>query len=239
MKYLLMVVISIFSLHAIAQNDIEVEAAKVEKRALSGSFSAISVANGIDVFLTQTDEASIAVSAADEKYLEHFITTVFNGTLKIYYDTKALKMIGVGKRKLKAYVSCKMINKLAISSGSQVVLKTVLKLAELDCSVSSGSSFSGEVNIGALTVAQSSGSDVELSGTATKLQVEVNSGAIFKGYELSVDYCQAKATSGGGVRITVNKELNAKANSGGGVRYKGEAVIKDLSVSSGGLVKKA
>jgi hypothetical protein len=33
--------------------------------------------------------------------------------------------------------------------------------------------------------------------------------------------------------------LNAKANSGGGIRYKGNAVIKDLNVNSGGVVKKA
>jgi len=62
---------------------------------------------------------------------------------------------------------------------------------------------------------------------------------MFKGYDMAVEYCDAKATSGADVRITINKELNAKANSGGGIRYKGAALIRDVSVNSGGLVKRA
>ena len=82
-------------------------------------------------------------------------------------------------------------------------------------------------------------SEISISGKAAKLKVDVSSGAIFKGYDLASEYCDAKASSGGGARITVSKELAAKASSGGGVRYKGGAVIKDLDVSSGGVVKKA
>ena len=78
-----------------------------------------------------------------------------------------------------------------------------------------------------------------MSGSAGKLKVDVSSGASFKSYDLAVDYCDAKASSGGDVKITINKELNAKANSGGGIRYKGSAVIRDLNVNSGGLVKKS
>ena len=72
-----------------------------------------------------------------------------------------------------------------------------------------------------------------------KIDIEVSSGAIFKGFDFAVDYCNAKASSGGAVRIAVQKELSAKANSGGGIRYKGDAVIKDIDISSGGIVKKA
>ena len=63
--------------------------------------------------------------------------------------------------------------------------------------------------------------------------------SIFKGYEFTTDYCDAKVSSGGDVRISVGKELTAKANSGGGIHYKGTAVIKDINISSGGVVKKA
>ena len=107
------------------------------------------------------------------------------------------------------------------------------------CAFTSGAHLTGEVNIGDMEVDQNSGSTLDITGKAEKLKVEVSSGAIFKGYELAVNFCEAKATSGGGVRINVIKELVAKANSGGGIRYKGNAVIKDLNVNSGGMVKKA
>ncbi|MEO7534887.1 MAG: DUF2807 domain-containing protein, partial [Ferruginibacter sp.] len=85
---------------------------------------------------------------------------------------------------------------------------------------------------------QNSGAAIDITGKAGNLKVDVSSGAIFNGYDLAVDYCDAKATSGGSVRVNVNKELSVKANSGGGIRYKGAGVIKDMNVSSGGIVKK-
>ena len=87
-------------------------------------------------------------------------------------------------------------------------------------------------------VVQNSGASIDITGIAGNLKVEVSSGAVFKGYDLATDFCDAKATSGGSVRINVNKELTVRAHSGGGIRYKGNGVIKDMNVNSGGNVKK-
>ena len=212
--------------------------ANAEKRTLSASFSAINVADGVDLYLTQGNDEAIAVSASDEKYLERFKTKVEDGTLKIYYDSKGINWLGSEKRKLKAYVSFKTLDKLRASSGAGIHIKSTLNLTKLECTLKSGANFYGQVNIEQLVVSQSSGSEAELTGKTGNLKVEVSSGAIFKSYDLSVNVCEAKATSGAGVRITVNKELSAKANSVGGIHYKGTPVIKDLSVSSGGFVKK-
>ncbi len=238
MKQLFILLITCISLSTFAQNEI-INDANAEKRTLSESFNAITVSDGVDLYLTQGNEESIAVSASDEKFLERFKTEVENGTLKIYFESKGFAWLHTDKRKLKAYVSFKNLEKLHASSGTSVFMKGVLTSDKLDCSVTSGAHFSGEVNIGEMQVDQNSGSTFDITGKADKLKVEVSSGAIFKGYDFSVDFCEAKATSGGGVRIKVNKELAAKANSGGGIRYKGGAIIKNLEVSSGGLVKKS
>lgn len=239
MKQFFISLITLISLSTFAQDKTVVNDANAEKRTLSSGFSSITVSDGVDLYLTQGNEESIAVSASDSKYMERFKTEVENGTLKIYYDSKGLKWIGGEKRKLKAYVSFKALEKIHASSGADVNIKSTLTSDKLQCTFTSGAHFTGRVNIRQLDVSQNSGSTFDISGKTDRLQVDVSSGAIFKGYELVVDFCDAKATSGGGVRINVNKELNAKANSGGGIRYKGNAVIKDLNVSSGGLVKKA
>lgn len=233
MKYLIFSLLTLLSISTFAQDE------NTEKRDLSSSFNAVSVADGIDLYLTKSDENALAVSAADEKYMERFITEIVDGVLKIHYDSKGINWMGSEKRKLKAYLSFKTLQKLQISSGASVFTKNVLEVKNLNCSVTSGAHFSGEVNISQLTVSQNSGSSVDITGKAGELKVDVSSGAIFKGYDLTADICEAKATSGGGVRINVNKELSAKANSGGGIRYKGTPVIKDLSVSSGGKVSKS
>lgn len=238
MKLLFFSLIVFLGLHSFAQNDAVINDANAQKRTLNAAFTAISVSDGVDLFLTQGNEESIAVSASDTKYLERYKTLVENGVLKIYYDNKGIAWIGSDKRKLKAYVSFKILETLNASGGAEVVLKSVLNLDNIECSFTSGSTFNGEVNIRNLTISQNSGSEIEINGKADNLKIEVSSGAILKGYDLIVDYCDAKATSGGSVRINVNKELNAKANSGGGIRYKGNGVIKDVNVNSGGVVKK-
>lgn len=238
MKKLFLSLCTLLSLQLFAQ-DVIVNDANAEKRNLSGNFTAIEVSDGIQLMLTKGDEASIAVSASDPKYMERFKTEVVGNTLKIYYDNKGMVWNNNDKRKLRAYVSFKLIDKLQASSGANVICKNILTLAVLDLKLTSGAQFNGEVNIGQLSSDQNSGSEINITGKATKITVEASSGAIFKGFDLMVEYCTAKASSGGSVRVNVSKELAAKANSGGGVRYKGEAVIKDLDVNSGGIVKKA
>jgi hypothetical protein len=239
MKKLFLSLITLISISAFAQQKTVVNDANAQKRNLSGSFTGVSVSNGVDLYLTQGSEESIAVSASDEKYMERFKTEVENGILKIYYDDKGVNWSANDKRKLKAYVSFKMLQKIHATGGAGVRMQGTLEAENLDIKFTGGSAFNGKLKAKALTVDQSSGSAINIGGIADKIDVGVSSGAVFKGYDLVVDYCTAKASSGGGVRITINKELNAKANSGGGVKYKGDAIIKEIDVNTGGSVKKA
>ncbi|MEP7254798.1 MAG: head GIN domain-containing protein [Ferruginibacter sp.] len=238
MKKLFLSLITFLSLAAFAQDSKVIADPNATVRTLNGSFTAISVSSGIDLYLTQGNEESIAVSASDEKYMARFKTEVENGTLKIYYDNKGVTWTANENRKLKAYVSFKTLEKLHGSAGSEVTVKSNITVENLEMKFSSGSGFDGQVNAKQINVEQNSGSDISISGKADKLTIDVSSGASFKGYDLAVDYCDAKASSGADVKITINKELSAKANSGGGIRYKGAALIRDININSGGLVKK-
>jgi len=237
MKKILLSLLTFFSLAAFAQEATDKDPFSTE-RTLSGSFSAITVTDGIDVYLTQGQTESVTVSSSDEKYMSRFKTEVVNGTLKIYYDNKGINWAFNEKRKLKAWVTFKNIDKLHVSGGASVKVPGTIEADKLDMRFTSGSHFTGRINAKEITVDQNSGSGMTVSGRADKITVEGSSGSIFKGFDLAVDYCDAKASSGAGVHITINKELNAKANSGGGIKYKGSALIKDVNISSGGVVKR-
>ena len=202
------------------------------------NFHAVKVTDGIDVYLSQGDEA-VAVSASEPKYRERIVTEVVNGILKIYYDREG-KWISDNsyRKKLKAYVSFKELDKLEISAGDDVSMEGILTVAKLKVDISSGASFTGKVDITDLDVDQSSGAGSNFSGKAVNLKVEASSGAVFRGYDLAADICNARASSGGGVRVTVNKELTAKASSGGGIHYKGSGLIREVDTGSGGSVNK-
>lgn len=239
MKKIFVSFLAFITVAAFAQQKTVITDANAQKRTINESFTGISVSDGVDLYLTQGNEESVAVSAAEEKYMERFKTVVEGGVLKIYFDNKGINWSVNDKRKLKAYVSVKTLEKLHASGGAEVDMQGDLNVANLDIKFTSGSSFRGNIKAQELAVEQNSGSSIDISGSAAKIAVNVSSGAVFKSYDLAVDYCDAKASSGGGIRITINKELTAKANSGGGVKYKGDAVIKEIDVNSGGSVKKA
>ena len=161
-----------------------------------------------------------------------------NGTLKIYYDNKGVTWKSDGKANLKAYVSFKALQKLNVSAGSDVKVDGSINAADFNLDVSSGAVFKGAITAKTLTVDVSSGASISISGKSDKLKIDVSSGADFKGYDLVTDYCDASASSGAGVHVTINKELNAKASSGGDIHYKGTALIRDIKTSGGGSVKK-
>lgn len=238
MKKILFSLLTLISLGTFAQN-VVVNDANAEKRTLSASFTGIQVSDGIELYLSQGSSESLAVSASEQKHLERLKTEVEGGVLKIYYDSKSMIWNSNEKRKLKAYVSFKNLESLKASSGADVQAKSVLAVDNLKMHFSSGAQFNGELDVKSLDVSQNSGSEINTTGKADNLKTDLSSGAIFKGYDLSVNYCDAKASSGADVRITVNKELAAKANSGGSIRYKGEGVVKDINVNSGGSVKKS
>jgi len=238
MKKLLLSLSCFLSVCAFAQDTKIINDANAVVRNVGGSFTSISVSSGIDLYLTQGNEEAVAVSASDQKHLDRIKTEVVSGRLKIYYDNKGITWKS-DNRKLKAYVSFKTLEKLTVSAGAEATVNGRISTDKLDLNVSSGADFKGDISAKELTAEVSSGAAVKISGLADKLIVEASSGADFRGYEFAVDYCDAAASSGASVHVTINKELSAKASGGGGIKYKGTALIRDLKTSGGGSVKKS
>lgn len=210
--------------------------ANAENRNVSG-FHAIEVSGGIDLYLSQGDEA-VAVSAASTEHRDRIKTTVENGVLKIWYEWKSNNIrMDWGNRKLKAYVSAKTLDALRASGGSDVSVDDVFKTDKMKMQISGGSDFKGKMELSELNVSASGGSDVNISGKATNLVVDASGGSDFSGFGLSADICKVEASGGSDVYITVNKELSAKASGGSDVHYKGTGLIRDLK-TSGSSIKK-
>lgn len=209
-----------------------------EKRTATG-FHAIDIGNGIDLYLSQGEEG-VAVSASEIKYREHIKTEVVNGVLKISYDYKNRLgwNITSGKMKLKAYVSFKTLDKLHAGGGSDVSVDGIIKATNLDINISGGSDFVGKVEATDLKARASGGSDMHISGSAKNLTIDASGGSDIKGFELSVETCNAEASGGSDIQISASKELNINTSGGSDVHYKGNAVIKEIKTSGGGSVKK-
>ncbi len=192
---------------------------KTEQRAVSESFHSIEASNGLDVYISQGNEESIAVQA-DENLHELIITEVNDGILKITTS----KNIGNAAAK-KVMLEVVNIKKIKGTSGSDIFSNTTIAAENLEISANSGSDIQLSIDAATVNTNASSGSDIKLNGTANNLSAQASSGADIKAKELIVQKVNAKASSGSDVIITVVKELEAIASSGGSVKYFGNPAI--------------
>jgi hypothetical protein len=199
-------------------------------------YHAISVSNAFNVYLSQSEQEAVAVSAADKKDQEKITVEVKDGVLYIGLE-KGWKWHG-GNKKLRAYISFKQLDKLSVSGACDVFITNVIKGNELAITQSGASDVKGKVEVSRLTVNLSGASDMTINGTATQLTVDASGASDFKGYDLSVDICNAEASGASDIRVTVNKELSARASGASDVKYKGGAVIRDLKSSGSSSVSK-
>jgi len=201
------------------------------------NFHGISVSSSFDVYLSQSGDEAVAVSAAETKNRERIKVEVKDGILHIEFDSKGMNW-GSGNKKLKAYISFKLIDKLTISGACDVFINGTLKADDLTIKQSGASDLKGKMEINKLAVELSGASDITISGTATQLDVEASGASDFKGFDLVTDVCDVRASGASDIKVTVNKELSAHASGASDIRYKGSGVIRDIKSSGSSSVSK-
>src|SRR5882724_3140879 len=174
------------SLLSIAQSKI-INDKNAETRDVKG-FHAIKVSGGIDLYLSQGNEA-VAISASDIEVRNRIKTVVENGVLKIYMDTRDGWHWSWHNLKMKAYVSFANLDNLVASGGSDVTIESNIKVEKLDVGLSGGSDMKGRLTANELAIDQSGGSDVDISGNVTTLNINASGGSDFDGYELVTENC--------------------------------------------------
>ena len=218
-----------------AQNEIVVDP-NASVRTVNGDFNAIKISGGIDLYLSQSDNIAIAVSAAEEKFAAGIKTTIEDGVLKIYYDgDKGWKS---KDRKLRVYVSFKTLEKINATGACDVVVQGSIAVNSLALQLSGACDFKGMVKVNTLKLNLSGASDVKISGTANTVDIESSGASDVKGYDLVTDFCNAKASGASDINITVNKELNANASGASDIFYKGSGLKKDIHTSGASTVER-
>ena len=212
--------------------------ANAEKRTV-GSFHGIDVATGIELILTKGTTEEVAVSASETQFRDKIVTEVRNGILRIHYETKsgAINKKNENKR-LKAYVSYKSLDLLHVTTGAEANVDGVLEATTFELKANTGGLVKAEINIGTLTVDQNTGSKITLTGKVDKLEAEGDTGSKFMGENLTTNTCMVEMSTGAGIYISVEKELNVKADTGGYIKYKGNAGIREIKTNTGGYVSK-
>lgn len=237
MKRIIFFLIGLLSLGPLLAQKTVINDPNAEVRSVKG-YHGIEVSSAIDLYLSQGDQETVAVSAADIKWRDRIRTVVENGILKISLENKGWIWTSGGK-KMKAYISFTTLDKLVASGASDVYVDGAITGDNLYINLSGASDFKGAVKVNELKINQSGASDVHITGTVAGLTTIMSSGASdVKGYELATANCTAHISGASDVRITVNKELNVHASGASSVYYKGDAVIREMHSSGASSVSK-
>lgn len=203
---------------------------KKETREAS-NFSAIAVHQGIQVHLTQGNTEKVEIET-DENLQEHILVKITGDKLTITSD------VNIGKSEaLNAYVTCKDIHKLSVSSAAAIYGKNEIGGNELDLSASSSGKIEVELDTEDLDCKASSSGQIKIKGNAKSFEGDASSSGDILSDDLTVMTKSELDVSSGStivVKGTTN-ELSISASSGAGIKAKDfKAKTCDANTSSGG-----
>ena len=229
----------------------------VQKRNVA-AFTAIKVSNAIDLYITQSGNNEVAVSANSAEIRNQIITEVVGGTLIIrmgendsWYNWKKWR-----DYKAKAYVSVKELNALTASGACNIRLVDKVETPKMKIKLSGASDFKGDFEVGILSLTISGASeykgnlkasnlimdisgasDVELNGTTDDLVLEASGASEAKLYNLVTKGAKADVSGASSANINVTQLLKAQASGASSINYKGTAKAKEISSTGASSVK--
>jgi hypothetical protein len=258
MKKILLALIVVTTINAIAQNKTSIvydNHAQVRK---VPGFTAISVSNAIDLYLTQAGTNEVAVSASEEEIRDHIVTEVVGGTLIMrlgdygtWFSWKKW-----GNYKMKAYVSIKDIDAITASGASNVHLVNTIESPKMRIKLSGASDFHGDVKAGTIDYRLSGASDykgqitannvlletsgasnIELEGTTDDLSVEISGASDAKLYGLITKGAVVHASGASHAKLNVTEMIKAVASGASNIDYKGDPKVKESSATGASSIK--
>lgn len=173
-------------------------------------FDEIAATTGIEVTVETGAPASVEVKG-DDNLLPHLKTEVSGKRLKVGFDTNVQPTAP-----LRVKIVMPSVKAIDVSSGA------VLKASGLKAE--------------GLEIDAASGANVELKGTAKKLDIEAGAGAHVNAEGLASESVEAKCTAGAEVTVTAAVSASGSTSSGARVHVKGHPQKKEISESSGGKV---
>lgn len=201
------------------------------------NYNEVTVSNGIDLYLTQSNSENIKVSANSELLKNVIVEKSGSGLIIKYKNNENWGRLFKGQS-IKVYVNYKTLRAITSSGGSDVFGENTLKGTKLALNASGGSDLKLTLAVKDLEVNVSGGSDADLRGTATNMTLAASGGSDIDAYDLITDYARVSASGGSDINVYVNKGLEASASGGSDVNYKGNAALNKTSSSKSGDVKK-
>jgi Putative auto-transporter adhesin, head GIN domain len=217
---------------AITETGLKSYQQKTEDRHLSG-FNTVDLAGSFDVYITQGSTESVKVEAPDE-VIDHIITEVNNGVLKIYNKNDHFHwgdLFGSHK-KIAIYVVAKDLNSINVSGSGDVFFRDGIHTNSLKLRVTGSGDMIGKVDVKIIESSISGSGDMKISGRADNSTVSVGGSGDFSGRSLATVNTSVHVVGSGDADVNASGSINASVSGSGDIRYTGGA--KNIMSSKSG-----
>ncbi|MDB5022340.1 MAG: hypothetical protein JWP78_95 [Mucilaginibacter sp.] len=217
----------------------EIVISKIEDRHLSG-FNAVNLAGSFDVYITQGSTESVKVEAPDN-IIDHIITEVSGGVLKIYNKNDNGFHWGDlfgNHKKIAVYVVAKDLNSIGVSGSGDVFFKEGIRTNSLKLRVSGSGDLYGRVDVKTLESSISGSGDVKISGRADNSTVSVGGSGDFSARSLMTINTAVRVSGSGDASVNASNRVDASVSGSGDIRYTGGAKSVSSSKSGSGDIER-
>lgn len=213
----------------------EVAMSKIEDRHLSG-FNALDLGGSFDVYVTQGSAESVKVEAPDN-IIDHIITEVNNGVLRVYNKNDNSFHWGDlfgNHKKIAVYITVKDVNTIGLSGSGDVFFKEGIHTNTLRLRVSGSGDMSGRVDVKSLEASISGSGDVKLSGRADNSTVSVGGSGDYSGRNVITLNTSVRVSGSGDASVNASNSVNASVSGSGDISYSGNPKSVASSKSGSG-----
>lgn len=197
-------------------------------------FHSIKVNSAINLYLSQSDEQKVLVSANDKEWVEDLTTVVKDSVL--YIGFKVMKVRN--NLKLNAYVSYTTLKMLHASGAARTEFVDELKQPSLDLSLGGASSMQAKLDVESLTIKLSGASDLRVKGKSDRAYISASGASSYKGYDFVINELTLSAAGASDIQVHNNKEMNISASGASDIKWKGNGVIRTSSIGGASNLKK-
>ena len=199
-----------------------------QNRNLSG-FQKVKASSGVDVVLMQGSQDKVVVKADDN--LADKITTKVDGNILVVGVERNTSIRNA--KSFKVLVTVSSLKGIMSSGGSDVYSEGPIQVEALDVKASGGSDLKLDLNVKELTCDISGGSHANIKGKAQYMSITARGGSDFEGKNLTAENCKLKVQGGSDAYVYVTGEISMEAHGASDIHYKGSPKIT-YQRSSGG-----
>lgn len=188
----------------------------------------------MDVELIAGTEGNIKVEA-ESNLLEHIITEVKNGTLKIS-PRERINLEPSRNHSIKIIVPFTELNEVKVTGSGDLWNKDVIKGHYFRTSLTGSGDIKLHLEVENLEGQITGSGDTNLRGTAEKFECKVTGSGNFNAFDLKSRDVKATIMGSGDIFVNASGSLEAKVMGSGDIKYRGNPEREDFKAMGSGSI---